>query len=147
MKNQTNEKPPNARLISLVFGATLLLVAIVLAASFNLRFWISPPAEKLNRTWASDLQLLESSHKLPKQWDQIREVTVKADNSVLQDWLHDIKPPIKKNPAGRFRLDTFLVFFIEGNRYGTLIQYHLIDLANQNTVWEDGRTFKLGIIY
>jgi hypothetical protein len=133
-------------------GIFLIILAVfVLGAGgyhfLRIRFWLSTPAEKMATTWTEDIRLLERSGKLPKEWSQIREVSIRADNSTIQDWLRELHPPIKKDPKGRFRLDVFLVFWIEGIRYGTVVQYHLVDLQTENTVWEDGRTFRLGLVY
>lgn len=132
--------------IALIVFSTLL-VAVALAHYFRLSYWMAPPAEKMAIAWADDMRLLENSKKLPKQWSEIREVAVRADTSVIQDWLKNLTPPINRNPNGNYKLETFLVFWIDGYRYGTVVQYHLVDLRNQNTVWEDGRTFKLGFVY
>lgn len=132
-------------IILIVLSVTALLVAGFYFMRIN--FWVAPPAQKMSVAWADDIRLLEKSGKLPKQWAEIREVSIKADNSTIQEWLKELHPPIQRNPKGKFRLDVFLVFWIDGYRYGTVVQYHLVDLTNENTVWEDGRTFKLGAVY
>ena len=141
-------------------GLVLLLASIasiiwLAAVYFNLGFWIAPPNQKFLRSWSEDIQLLENTkNALPKEWHQIREISVKADNSPIQDWLQikgweeSLKKPIPIDPKnGQFRLEIFLIHWIEGYRYGIVVQYNLVDLRNNNTIWELGRTLKLGAIY
>jgi hypothetical protein len=133
-------------------GATLVLASIatvgmIVFYAANLTFWLSPPAEKFKMAWAEDIKLLERSGKLPKEWKQIKDIQVSADNSPAQEWLPDIKPPIAMSQDGHYRLDVFLVHWIEGKRYGAIVQYNLIDTSTNNTEWELGRTLKLGLVY
>ena len=137
----------NSAPIAIAIGVVVLTAIVVILSSLKVSFWMATPAEKMAVTWSNDLRLLESSRKLPPQWRDIKEVSVKADNSEIQNWLKDLHPDIPMIKTGNFRLEVFLVFFIEGYRYGVVTNYHLVDLRNNNTVWEDGRTFKLGIVY
>ncbi len=136
-------KRPNL-IATAVAGIVLAFLAMFL---LKIDYWLLPPAKKMAASWKADIDMLEKSGKLPKQWKDIREVTIKADNSQIQEWLKDLQPPIHRNREGNFRLEVFLVHWIEGYRYGAVVQYHLVDLRNQNTIWEDGRTFKLGFVY
>ena len=133
-------------------GIILLLISLTCLGCmaffyFRVGFFLKPPHEKLLVSWREDVQLLEESKKLPKEWGEIREITINSDNSPVHDWLDRIKPPIQKNPRGKYRLEAFLNQWIEGYRYGVVIQYKLIDMTNSNTVWELGRTYKLGFQY
>jgi hypothetical protein len=147
-----NLKSKSPKLSSHSIGLLLIAFAVLALAVgsyhfFRIGFWLLKPAEKMASAWSDDIRLLEKSRKLPKEWNQIREVSIRADNSSIQEWLKELRPPIHRDPKGKYRLDIFLVFWIEGYRYGTVVQYYLVDLQNENTIWEDGRTFKLGIVY
>jgi hypothetical protein len=125
------------------FSTLLILGAALGKASF----WLSPPAAKFQRAWNEDVQLLEKSAKLPPEWQSIKEIAVTGDNSPVQTWLPGATAPIKTDPQGKYRLNVFAIHWLEGFRYGVVIQYHIVDLSNQNTIWELGRTLKLGIVY
>ena len=140
-KNQNS--PP----IAIAIGVIIICAVVFMLYALKINFWLAKPAEKMAMTWSEDLKLLENSRKLPPQWKEIKEVSIKADNSEIQNWLKDLHPDIPMIKTGNYRLEVFLVFLIEGYRYGVVAQYHLVDLRNNNTVWEDGRTFKLGIVY
>ncbi len=134
-------------------GVGLILAGLFLAVAawFTIaggQFWILKPKEKFISAWNDDLILLEKSKKLPAQWANIRDVTLRTDNSPAQDWISGVTPPIQTNPNGTFNLDVFIVHWLEGYRYGALVTYTLVDTRNNNnTVWELSRTFKLGIVY
>ena len=144
-----NQKPKDQSSTPIATAVGLIIICAVVFMLYTLKinFWLATPAEKMAMTWSEDLKLLENSRKLPPQWKDIREVSVKADNSEIQNWLKDLHPDIPMVKNGNYRLEVFLVFLIEGYRYGAVAQYHLVDLRTNNTVWEDGRTFKLGIVY
>jgi hypothetical protein len=141
-------KPMQKKLIGLAL-VMISLVAILWIAYGQLQidFWRKPPHEKLSTIWTEDIATLTKSKKLPKEWNEIKEVTVKTDNSPLHEWLPKIKPPIPTKINGRYRLETFFVLLLDGNRYGTVVEYDLIDISSSNKVWELGRTYKLGLFY
>lgn len=133
-------------------GLVLILVAVgtIIAAawsSLGISYYIKPPQEKLLTRWQEDLTQLEKGKYLPKQWSEISEVEIRSDNSPIQEWLPTLKAPIQKNPQGRYRLEIFLIHWIEKYKYGVVMEYSLIDLTSNNKVWELGRTYHLGYIY
>jgi hypothetical protein len=136
------------RWIGFLLG-TLSLTAIAWTAyvQLNINFWCKPHHEKLAAIWTADTNTLLKSKKLPKEWNDIKDVVVKSDNSPLHEWLPKIKPPIPVRGNGHYRLEAFFVLLLEGNRYGTVVEYNLIEIATANTVWELGRTYKLGLFY
>ena len=138
----------NKKLASLLFIAALFIVFCALWFPLRGSFWVSSPQKKFELAWRNDVELLQNSRMLPKQWDQIREIRLSSDNSPVQGWLSQVKPPIHTDPNGRFRLDIYFLHWIEGYRYGVIVNYRLEDLANKNnTVWEQARTFRLGLVY
>jgi len=134
-------------------GIGLIVAAMVLGLlSWFLvsggQFWLLKPKEKFLTAWKTDLQALNESGKLPEAWKNIREVAIRTDNSPAQDWIVNIQPPIATNPNGTYKLDVFIVHWLEGYRYGTIVTYSLMDTRNNNnTVFELSRTHRLGIVY
>lgn len=133
-------------------GLLLTLVSVIsivwiLYIQLKVDFWMKPPAEKLAAVWAEDMSNLLKSKTLPKEWSEIHDISIRTDNSPLHDWTAKIKPPITTNPKGRYRLEIFFVLLLEGNRYGTVAEFDLIEIASKNKVWELGRTYKLGYLY
>jgi hypothetical protein len=134
--------------VGLILVVSALAVALWVAwFGLDVNYWLAPPHDKMNISWSRDVRLLEESGRLPPQWTEIKDISIRADNSPIQDWLMALKAPIRRNPNGQYRLDVFLIHLIEGNRYGAVIQYNLVDLRDENTIWEAGRTLKLGLIY
>lgn len=127
--------------------AALTITGSLLATIYDLDYWLAPPKEKFLRTWANDVEILEKSNQLPVGWQNIREISLKTDNSIAQDWIVGMEAPIKKNPQGKYRLDVFIIHQLEDTRYGAVVQYNLVDLVTGDTTWELGRTFKLGYVY
>lgn len=124
--------------------ATLFLIAFVV---FRADYWLMHPKEKFLHSWQEDVKLLEATNKLPKEWQEIGKVALSSDNSPAQHWLENIRPPIQIKKDGQYRLDVFVIHWIEDTRYGAVVQYNIVDMKTQNTIWELGRTFKLGYIY
>lgn len=145
----------------LFFLVVLTAAAWVTYTTMNLGYYAKPPYLKLITTWNEDLRNLEHAKKLPKEWSEIREIEFNGDNSwPTQDWLAKIreqkpkpdsegthKPAIRPNAKGHFKLEVFLIHWIEDYRYGAVLQYHLVDLTTNNTVWELDRTYRLGFVY
>ena len=144
-ESQSSSFNSSVGLLLLIAGG---LCAIWIAwVSLNLGFWMAPPREKFLNAWAEDFRLLNASGTLPPSWSQIRDVNIRTDNSPIHEWLEKAEIPIKKNPKGNLILDVMAVHWIEGHRYGVVLQYKLLDAQTKNTVAELGRTFKLGIVY
>ena len=66
----------------------------------------------------SNINNLNKSKKLPKEWGEIKEVLIKTDTSPLHDWIPLIKHPIQTNINGKFRLEIFFVLLLDEPRYG-----------------------------
>jgi len=126
---------------------SLISIVWILYIQLKVEFWMKPPAEKLAVVWAEDIANLQKSKTLPKEWAEIHEVSIRTDNSPLHEWTAKIKPPVSINPKGRYRLEVFFVLLLEGNRYGTVAEYDLVEIASKNKIWELGRTYKLGYLY
>lgn len=133
-------------------GLLLILVSIVSIiwisfSYFRVAYWIKPPKEKLEITMTEDFRNLEKAHSLPSAWKDIKEVKIRGDNSPVQEWIPKFRIPVSRNPNGKYCLEMFLIHWIEGSRYGVVVQYNLVDLTDNNTIWELNRTYKLGFIY
>lgn len=133
-------------------GVSLLITSIVIlllaiGLGLNVSYWLLPPKEKFNHAWKQDIELLESSHKLPAQWREIRQVSVQTDHSPAQNWVDKNTVFIPINPKGHYLLNVFIIHWIEDIHYGAMIQYSLVDLRDENTIWELGRTLRLGYVY
>lgn len=134
------------------FGGLLLLLSAILCIGFaffhfHFDFWLLPPHQKLSIALRKDLANLEALKKLPKGWDQIREIIVKTDNSPLSEWAPKTFLPIPVNKNGRYKLEIFFVLLLDGHRYGTVAEFNLFDYETNNKVSEFGRTYRLGFIY
>jgi len=122
------------------------LVCIALIPSVN--FWILPPQVKFARAWKTDIDLLNHQNAAPKAFGQIREIHFRSDESRIYDWYQaTTTAPIPTKKDGKYRLEILALSFIDGYRYGAILQYNWVDLESGNTVGEFGRTLRLGLIY
>jgi hypothetical protein len=131
----------------ILFIASILTILWLGYTQLRVDYWLKPPSEKLSIVWSTDIKNLEKSKMLPPQWQDVKEVVVKTDNSPLLDWTAKLKPPISTNTNGHYRLEVFFVLLLDGNRYGTVVEYDLIEISTKNKIWELGRTYKLGLFY
>ena len=125
----------------------LWCLAAGILAFVLLDFWKarnSPAYVKFERQWASDVRLLEESGKLPRAWQDIREIEIFGGTPETKSWLKRIKVPVtQKNENGRHKLEILVVLWEENGQRGTMIQYDLVDLKSGNCIWKLGRTLKL----
>lgn len=134
-------------------GAIIILLAAGLVGAayayqhFRVEFWLLTPVDKFNKSWTDDLTSLRATAKLPNELDNVANIQIRADNSPAQNWLPYLKPPIKKKSDGKYKLNVFITHWIEGNRFGVIVQHNLIHLPSGNNVWELNRNYKLGIYY
>ena len=98
----------------------------------------------LRRVWERDLKNLKEAGKLPKEFQQIRDLELVATDPETRERMKNISIPINETPDGNYRLEIFVDPWRDGREYGILVQYHLVEIANQNTVWELGRSYKIG---
>ena len=131
----------------LVIVCALAFVASLLFTQLNATFWLAPPEKKFALAIAEDLKLLEQKHFLPEGWQKIQSIALTSDASHVSNWLKKNSFEIKQKPTGDFILEIFVSEWIDGYRYGALVEYDLVDSKNKNTVWELNRTYKLGFIY
>ena len=125
----------------------LLSIVALLLTQLNAAFWLAPPEKKFALAVAEDLKLLEQKHFLPDGWKNIKAIELTSDASHVSNWLHKNSFEIKQKPDAEFILEIFVSEWIDGYRYGALVEYDLVDSKNKNTIWELNRTYKLGFIY
>lgn len=127
-------------------GLGIFIVGVLISTYLFLRsdFDVSKfKEESFKSLWAEDIKKLEGSGKLPAAWNDLNNVEVTVTSANLKPWLENYSPEFKVKPSGKYKLQVFLDDFQEGAGTGVLIQYHLIDLSNQDTIWELGRTIQL----
>ena len=130
-------------------SAVLIIFAALAVAAYvgNLPYWVMPPPEKFAAEWRRDLDLLEKSGKFPEAWNNLSEIQFNSNDTQVQEWYKKTGSPFGAKKDGAFKLDVLGVHFIEGNRYGVIIQYNWIDTKSGNTVGEISRKLKLGLYY
>lgn len=125
-------------------GLVIFILGVVSASYFAVQSKSSNfEEETFKGLWAEDLKNLEASGKLPVGWSDLNNVEVTVTSPNLKPWLDKYSPDFPTKPTGKFKLQIFLDDFKEGNQTGIMMQYHLIDLVSQDTVWEIGRTLLL----
>jgi len=130
-----------------VFGAVILLFAGLIGYySYKdvVPFMSGSASERLESLWKRDIIQLTGAKQLPEAFYQIKEVEYKFGSQTAEGWIKGMHPPLVTKPNGNFKLDVFVDHWQEGKEYGAVIQYNLVSLADNNTVWEMGRTLKLG---
>ena len=133
------------------FGILLLIIGLlaigtVAAVSLRAQYWLLTPKEKFMTSWQEDLALLRKSKNLPAGWDHIQKVEIKSDSSAAIDWVQSLKPKIKIDSAGNYKLNIMVIHWIEKNKYGAIVQYSMTDLKSGNLIWEISRTLHLGYL-
>jgi len=124
----------------------ILCFAFGLAAYTLLDFWSArnaPLYKKLERQWIEDVDDLEASGKLPKEWHDVGVVETIGGTPETKDWLQRIEVPIKPHTGGHYKLEILVVAWDEDGKKGALIQYDLENAKTGATTWETGRTLIL----
>ncbi len=144
MKLESNYLGAKLAFFPLILGLFIALVIL------RVDYWIKTPEKKFAYSLLHDLSLLKKSGSLPSVWNDIKEISLSSDQSPAAEWIKQkqIQSLIPLNKSGRYKLQIYVMHWIEKYRYGAIVQFHLVDTKlNDNTIWELGRTFKLGIIY
>lgn len=133
---------------SFIAASLFILAALGIAAYvYNLPYWALPPHEKFATEWRQDLKLLEKSGHFPKEWQNLADVEFTSNDTQVQDWYKKTGIPFTTKKDGANKLQILGVHYIDGYRYGVLLQYVVIDAKSGNKTHELARTLKLGIIY
>lgn len=96
-------------------------------------------ADRFNILWSEDIAKMENQNLLPAGWNEIASLEITGD-AECKAWIKDKKIPISISPTGKFSLELLVVPWSQDGKAGALIQYDLIKLENQNTVWDKTRT-------
>lgn len=126
-------------LLTLAFGC---LIAWYTYGAFT--SWLRPtPASTFEKLWNEDLARLAGQKLLPKAWASIGELEITASNPETEIWKAQVHPLLPRVPGGKYKLEVFIDSWAdeEEGLSGALVEYHLIEIASGNTVWERGRTF------
>ena len=103
----------------------------------------APIYKKFERQWAEDVELLESSHKLPEVWHNVKNITVIGGTPETKEWLRRIQIPVHASPQGQHRMEILVVAWEEDGKRGALVQYNIEDGKTKNNLFELGRTLML----
>lgn len=121
-------------------------LAVALLSFTLLDFWSSrnaPLFKRFERQWRDDVETLEQSGKLPKEWTDIKEIELIGGTPDTKKFLSLVKVPLKTNPNGHHRLEVLVVLWEEDGVRGVLVQYNLAESGTKKYSWELGRTFIL----
>ena len=126
-----------------------LIIALLVATPI---VWLWPtfqysllnPQEKLAFLIRQDFDSLKTQKYLPKTWEDIGSIEVNGDKFFKKNWLQNLPLPLNFKPNGNRHLEVeVLPWEVEG-KYGSVINYHLLNRDTRETLWEFGRTFELG---
>ncbi len=131
-------------------GTILVLLSLFIAgaAYVDLGFWMKPSEERLSIIWERDLNNLKTLKRLPAVFQDIGKIEVSSPDARIAEWLDKVKIPIAKKKDGNHLLQIMVIQWIEGNKYGVVIQYDVLDMTQENNkVFELGRTFHVGYMW
>jgi hypothetical protein len=98
----------------------------------------------INNVWKKDFQRLSASGQLPKAWGLINQIILIPTDPLTKELSMYLKAPVKVNKAGNYRLEvTIITHQSEKNKTQVLLQHNIIEVENENTIWELNRTYNL----
>ncbi|MCB0392548.1 MAG: hypothetical protein KDD58_14765 [Bdellovibrionales bacterium] len=127
-----------------IIGIIILIVALVMGSKLVFDYYsyeVAPVELKFQALWIKDMALLENEKKLPKNWNEISEVKYNLLTENVKKWTKDISAPIVLKKNGTHRLEVTVTDWLENDKHGIVVQYHLIDKTTGDLVSEFGRTF------
>ncbi len=132
-----------ARTIGIIISFAGLGLALFFGAQY-FKFSTAAPAQKLEMLWEQDVQKLRAANKLPKGFDDLKEVELITPTDNAKLWIKQLQVPLKVLEKGQYKMEVLLMSFEEDNGViGAIVQYNLVDLKTNNMIWELGRTFVL----
>ncbi len=130
----------------LAFIMAAVIVAYVAVEWLHVDFWVKPAEEKLSLLWERDLHEAAQENHLPKEWQEISEVSIESPDPRVTEWLESVRAPIEINENGEYLLNVTVIHWVEGRKYGVILQYELFHKPTENKVLEFGRTLHLGYV-
>lgn len=127
--------------LTLVFGGLLFWATYKDVLPF---YSSDATAMRIESLWKRDLVRLVQAQSLPKEWSDIKEVKLNPVSEKSKEWAQNLQVPIGVKPQGQHRLEIFFdEWKDETGQFGAVIQYSLIHIPSNNTIWEGGRTLVL----
>jgi hypothetical protein len=125
-----------------ILGAVALIIYV--SALIGVAYK-SPTAKVVERIWQEDIDNLNTKHKLPPYWSEIRTVEKDpaAGDAEAAHWVKDTVAPIEINPNGAYKLEVLFLSQKDGGRERAVIQHKMIHIPSGNLVWELDRTYQL----
>ncbi len=136
-----------ANTLRAVVGTALLILGTALAAYVALETW-RPSGGEMNREtfeaqWTRDLAQLREKKLLPLGFESLKMIEFSTSDDQVRAWLEQFKPEFVMHTQGLYKLEVLIDTWADGQEKGVIIQYHLVDLASGDTIWELGRTLAL----
>lgn len=102
-----------------------------------------PPLD-INVQWRRDINELVKQGEIPKAWTSIREIRYIPLEEPLKQLVLQLNAPVMTKRDGEFALEVTLMSHVgdDGKSYVNF-QHNIIDLENDNTLWELNRTYSL----
>ncbi len=139
-------KRPLARIFRYTLTA-IMIIGLGMTIHSLYSYWVfeqSSFPDRLLHLWSRDLEA--QRRQVPEFWSQLKEVKWSAGTKRAKEWKEKIahRLPIKTNASGKYTLEIILLPWMDQGQMGASIQYSVIELESGNTVWESGRTYRLG---
>ena len=142
---------------SKILGSSLILICLigilkviqidsVLLKSSSIKYSKKLKSNRLflNQVWHDDFKRLINAGEIPRAWTKIKKVTFIATNLETKTLIKYLSPPINLNKNGDYILEISVISHqSEKNKTQIILQHNIIDINNENTVWELNRTYNL----
>lgn len=132
--------------IGLYAGSLLIVVGISLA-TYTLYDSQKPRGamnlENFKTAWERDIAFLKEKQRLHEGFESLKMVEIESSDSQVRDWIEGYRPEFGIQSMGMYKLEVLLDIWNDGRENGVIVQYHLVNLASGDTVWELGRTLTL----
>ncbi len=98
----------------------------------------------INELWREDYDRLLKSGKIPIAWVKVNKVIYIPTDSLTAELSAYLKAPLLIVKNGDYRLEVTVISHIsENGKTQILLQQNIIDIQNENTVWEMNKTYNL----
>ncbi len=115
---------------------------------FNINYWLTPPAQRLQNKWQTEVQkVMNRSKKISKELQLLKDIQMTITDPQFVEFVDKVPKPYGKSQKGVYTLHVQIIPSIDEMEYGFDIQHEIFDTRDNNKVDEFGFTIKVGKLW
>lgn len=132
-------------LIALLLVSSVFLIAWALLPANQ---WLLSPEERTRLVLSQDIQkMMAEEGESSRFWHSLKDIKINYTEAALLHFIREDNLPLQIQTDGKYELHIQMIRWIEGHRYGLVVDFEIYDAESDNKVGEFGRTYHIGYIW